>query len=65
MSTSTPPPTLGPHPCQDPNCCNGGMIYTCPRCERTSHSPKDAEHGYCGACHDWTWNPEPEPDGLF
>ena len=28
--------------------------FTCPKCGRTSHNPHDAEHGYCGACHDWT-----------
>lgn len=28
--------------------------FTCPRCSRTSHHPKDAEFGYCGACHDFT-----------
>jgi hypothetical protein len=25
--------------------------FTCPRCGRTSHHPKDLEEGYCGACH--------------
>lgn len=28
--------------------------FTCPRCGRTSHHPQDVEHGYCGACHDFT-----------
>lgn len=28
--------------------------FTCPRCEATSHHPKDVEFGYCGACHDFT-----------
>lgn len=27
------------------------MSFTCPRCSRTSHHPKDEEHRYCGACH--------------
>jgi hypothetical protein len=30
------------------------MSFTCPRCGATSHHPKDEEHGYCGACHDFT-----------
>lgn len=30
------------------------MAFTCPRCQRTSHSPEDERQGYCGACHDWT-----------
>jgi hypothetical protein len=25
--------------------------YRCPRCWIVSHSPADAEHRYCGACH--------------
>jgi hypothetical protein len=29
-------------------------FFTCPRCARVSHHPKDREHGYCGACHDFT-----------
>jgi len=28
--------------------------FTCPRCQMTSHHPKDIEEGYCGNCHDWT-----------
>jgi hypothetical protein len=28
--------------------------FTCPRCGRTSHHPRDLAEGYCGACHDWT-----------
>lgn len=28
--------------------------FRCPRCGKTSHNPKDAEFGYCGACHDFT-----------
>lgn len=28
--------------------------FTCPRCQRTSAHQKDAQEGYCGACHDWT-----------
>ena len=28
--------------------------FKCPKCGRVSHNPKDVEHGYCGACHDWT-----------
>lgn len=27
---------------------------TCPRCQRTSHHPKDIEEGYCGNCHQFT-----------
>jgi hypothetical protein len=34
--------------------------FTCPRCGRTSHHPKDAEEGYCGACHDWTRDARPD-----
>ena len=30
------------------------FAFTCPRCGKTSHNPKDAEFGYCGACHDFT-----------
>jgi len=30
--------------------------FTCPACGRTSHHPADVEHGYCGACHDFTGN---------
>lgn len=33
--------------------------FQCPRCGRRSHSPKDAEQGYCGACHDWTGEDPP------
>lgn len=29
-------------------------LFTCPRCGRTSHDPRDAAEGWCGACHDWT-----------
>lgn len=25
--------------------------YTCPACGRTSYSPHDRLHRYCGACH--------------
>jgi hypothetical protein len=28
--------------------------FRCPVCLRTSASPDDAEHGYCGACHWFT-----------
>ena len=31
--------------------------FTCPRCHATSHHPADAEHGYCGKCHDFTGPP--------
>jgi len=27
---------------------------TCPRCDMTSHHPKDVEHGYCGNCNAFT-----------
>lgn len=33
--------------------------FTCPRCGRVSHNPHDLAAGYCGACHDWTGNPDP------
>lgn len=33
--------------------------FTCPRCGRSSHHPKDIEHGYCGACHDFTGHAVP------
>ena len=29
-------------------------MFTCPRCGRVSHNPKDAEYGYCGACERFT-----------
>ena len=28
--------------------------FTCPRCGRTSHHPRDLAEGYCGACHAFT-----------
>jgi hypothetical protein len=31
--------------------------FTCPRCSRTSHNPKDVIEGYCGACRGWTGGP--------
>jgi hypothetical protein len=36
------------------------MPFTCPHCGMTSHHPKDEEHGYCGACHDFTGHPTAE-----
>lgn len=27
------------------------MSFTCPVCRRTSHSPKDIVHRYCGKCN--------------
>jgi|1186.fasta_scaffold160405_3 ribosomal protein L37E len=24
--------------------------FTCPRCQRTTHHPKDVENAYCGCC---------------
>lgn len=36
------------------NTAAGGASVTCPRCQATSHNPHDVQHGYCGACHDWT-----------
>jgi hypothetical protein len=36
------------------------MSFTCPRCGAVSHHPKDEEHGYCGACHDFTGHPTAE-----
>ncbi|HEY7009046.1 MAG TPA: hypothetical protein VH395_08910 [Jatrophihabitantaceae bacterium] len=32
--------------------------FTCPRCGRTTYHPDDVAHGYCGACHWWTGDPE-------
>ena len=32
--------------------------FTCPRCGRTSHHPDDVRERYCGACHDWTGEPD-------
>lgn len=37
----------------------GPMPFTCPRCSRTSHHPKDKQHGYCGNCHTYTGAPTP------
>lgn len=34
------------------------MSFTCPRCQMTSHHPKDEEAGYCGNCHDFTAPPK-------
>lgn len=28
--------------------------FVCPRCGAVSWHPQDLEHGYCGACHDFT-----------
>lgn len=28
--------------------------YTCSRCGATSYNANDIQHGYCGACHDFT-----------
>lgn len=28
--------------------------FVCPWCSRESSNPKDAQEGYCGACHEWT-----------
>lgn len=33
--------------------------FTCPRCTRTSHHPKDKRYGYCSHCHDYTGVPTP------
>lgn len=30
------------------------MAFTCPKCGKTSHHPKDEQYGYCGACHEFT-----------
>lgn len=42
--------------------------FTCPRCHKTSHHPKDAEEGYCGGllgCSWWTGDPTlSTPDGY-
>ena len=31
--------------------------FTCPRCGKVSHHPRDLQEGYCGLCHDWTAPP--------
>ncbi len=28
--------------------------FACPQCGMVSHNPADAEHGYCGNCHEFT-----------
>lgn len=33
---------------------------TCPRCGRTSYNSEDITHHYCGACHLFYDDPEPE-----
>jgi hypothetical protein len=38
-------------------------FFTCPRCDRTSHHPKDVDERYCGACHWWTGDPTLGPEG--
>jgi hypothetical protein len=30
---------------------HAAISYTCPACKRTSYSPHDIEHRYCGHCH--------------
>lgn len=30
------------------------LSFTCTMCWRTSHNPNDAEHGWCGNCHNYT-----------
>lgn len=35
------------------------MTFNCPRCGMISHSPRDVENGYCGACHAFTGNEPP------
>jgi hypothetical protein len=37
----------------------GPLPFTCPRCHRTSHHPKDRQYGYCDACHTYTGAPTP------
>jgi hypothetical protein len=43
------------------------MSFTCPRCGAVSHHPKDEEHGYCAACHEFTGDPtlQQELTALF
>lgn len=31
--------------------------FTCPRCFRATHRPKDRRYGYCGTCRDYTGTP--------
>lgn len=44
-----------------------GAVFLCPRCLMLSTNPGDVEHGYCGACHDFTGadagglTPQPPP----
>ena len=47
------------HPGRIDGCvkCEPRRSITCPRCERTSHHPRDVDEGYCGHCHDWTGVP--------
>lgn len=32
--------------------------FTCPRCGAMSYNINDIKNGYCGACHDWTREPQ-------
>jgi hypothetical protein len=32
----------------------GLLVFTCPACAKLSHNSRDAERGYCGACHQFT-----------
>lgn len=38
--------------------------FTCPRCGRTSHHPRDLKEAYCGGCHAFTggWPTTPVTD---
>lgn len=46
------------------------QIFTCGKCGMVSHHPKDAEHGYCGNCHEytgkgWRWELWPMTFGKY
>lgn len=37
-------------------------VFTCPVCGAASRSVDDARHGYCGRCHTFTGEPQPDFD---
>lgn len=47
-------------PADDPDPPDDGPCFTCPRCGRDSWHPEDAVNGYCGACHAFTADPQPD-----
>jgi hypothetical protein len=34
--------------------------FTCPDCGMTSHNPNDVEHSYCGNCHEFKNDLDPQ-----